>query len=98
MLVSDNLKSYQRALSQACSTKSKYTPSTGRLRIGELVLVFLGFPGNSAGKEFTCSAGDLGSIPRLGRCPGGWNSYPLQYSGLENSVDFIVHAVAKSRT
>ena len=58
----------------------------------------MGFPGGSDSKEFTCSAGDLGSIPRLGRSPGGWNSYPLQYSGLENSVDFIVHAVAKSRT
>jgi len=58
----------------------------------------LGFPGDSAGKEFTCSVGDLGSIPRLGRSPGGWNSYPLQYSGLENSMDFIVHAVAGSWT
>ena len=46
----------------------------------------------------TLSAGDLGSIPGLGRSPGEGNSYPLQYSGLENSMDCIVHRVAKSRT
>ena len=49
-------------------------------------------------EESICNEGDLGSVPGLGRSPGGWNSYPLQYSGLENSVDFIVHAVTKSRT
>ena len=42
------------------------------------------FLGNSAGKEFACSAGDLGSIPGLGRSPAEGNGYPLQYSGLEN--------------
>ena len=47
----------------------------------------LGFPGGSAGKESTCSAGDLGSIPGLGRSPGEGNSYPLQYSGLKNPMD-----------
>ena len=41
--------------------------------------------------------GDLGSIPGLGRSPGEGKGYPLQYSGLENSVDCIVHGVAKSR-
>ena len=46
-----------------------------------------GFPGGSAGKESTCNVGDLGSIPGLGRCPGEGNGYPLQYSGLENSMD-----------
>ena len=46
----------------------------------------------------TCSAGDLGSIPGLGRSPGGERKgYPLQYSGLENSMHCIVHGVAKSR-
>ena len=57
-----------------------------------------GFPGGSAGKEFTCNAGDLGSIPGLGRFPGEGNNYPLQYSGLENSMECIDHRVAKSRT
>ena len=57
-----------------------------------------GFPGGSAGKEFTCNVGDLGSTPGLGRSPGEGNTYVLQYSGLENSTDCIVHGVAKSRT
>ena len=52
----------------------------------------------SAGKESTCNVGDLGSIPRLGRSPGEGNGYPLQYSGLENTMDCIVHGVAKSQT
>ena len=43
-----------------------------------------------------CNVGDLGSIPELGRDPGEGNSYPLQYSGLENSMDCIVHGVTKS--
>ena len=59
---------------------------------------FLGFPCGSAGKESTCNAGDLASIPGLGRSPGEGKGYPLQYSGLENSMDCIVHGVAKSRT
>ena len=60
--------------------------------------VFLGFPCGSAGKESTCNVGDLGSIPRLGRSPGEGKGYPLQYSGLENSADCIVHGVTKSWT
>ena len=48
--------------------------------------------------ESTCNAGDLGSIPGLGRSPGEGKSYPLQYSGLENSMDCIVHGVAKTWT
>ena len=54
-----------------------------------------GFPGNSASKESTCNAGDLGSIPGLERSPGEGIGDPLQYSGLENSVDCIVHGVAE---
>ena len=52
----------------------------------------------SAGKESACNAGDLGSIPGLGRSLGEGTGYPLQYSGLENSMDFRVRGVAKSRT
>ena len=62
-----------------------------------LTAVFLGFPCGSAGKESACNAGDLGSIPGLGRSPGEGKGYPLQYSGLENSKDYIVHGVT-SRT
>ena len=54
-----------------------------------------GFPGNSASKESTCNAGDLGSIPGLERSPGEGIGDPLQYSGLENSVVCIVHGVAE---
>ena len=55
----------------------------------------MGFPGGSAGKESACNARDLGSIPELGRFPGEGNSHPLQYSGLENSMDYV-HGVAES--
>ena len=63
--------------------------------------VFLGFPGGSENKESACNAGDLGSIPGLGRSPGEGNSYPLQYSCLENSIDreawqVTVYGVTKS--
>ena len=51
-------------------------------------LVFLGFPCGSGGKESTCNAGDLGLISGLGRSPGEGNSFPLQYSALENSMDY----------
>ena len=46
----------------------------------------MGFPDSSVGKESTCSVGDLGWIPGLGRSPGEGKGYPLQYSGLENSM------------
>ena len=52
----------------------------------------------SSGKESACKAGDLGSIPGLGGSPGEGKGYPLQYSGLENSVDCIVHGFTKSQT
>ena len=54
-----------------------------------------GFPCGSAGKESACNAGDLGSIPGLGRSPGQGKGYPLQYSGIENSMNCIVHGVKK---
>ena len=60
--------------------------------------VFLGFPGGSPGKESTYNMGDRGLIPVLGRSPGEGKDYPLQYSGLENSRDYIVHGVSKSQT
>ena len=57
-----------------------------------------GFPCGSAGKESACNVGDLGSIPGLGRSPEEGKGYPFQYSGLKNSMDCIVHGVAKNRT
>ena len=50
------------------------------------------------GKESACNVGDLGLIPGLGQSPGEGKGYPLQYSGLENSMDRIAHGVAKRRT
>ena len=58
----------------------------------------MGFSGSSVGKEYTCNAGHPRSIPGLGRSAGEEIGYPLQYSGLENSMDCIVHEVAKSQT
>ena len=58
----------------------------------------MGFPCSSAGKESPANAGDLRLIPGLGRSPGEGKGYPLQYSGLENFMDCIVHGVAKSQT
>ena len=58
----------------------------------------LGFPDSSVGKEYACNAGDPGLIPGSGRSTGEGIGYPLQYCGLENSTDCIVHGVAKSWT
>ena len=64
---------------------------------GNLLKVhFSSFPCGSDGKESPCNAGDPGSIPGLGRSPGDGNGNPLQYSGLENFTDCIVHGVAES--
>ena len=53
------------------------------------------FPDSSAGKESACNAGNLSSIPGLGRSPGEGKGCPFQYSGLENPMDCIVHGVTK---
>ena len=58
----------------------------------------LGFPGSSAGKKLACNAGNSSSIPGSGRSSGERKDYPLQYPGLENSMNCIVHGVTKSRT
>ena len=56
----------------------------------------MGFPGGPASKESAGNAGDLGSILGFGRSPGEGKGHPLQYSGLENSMEYTVHGVAKS--
>ena len=58
----------------------------------------LGFLGGSAGKESACNAGDMGSIPGLERSPGEGKDYPLQYSGLENSMDYSPWGLKESDT
>ena len=54
-------------------------------------MYIMGFPDSSVDKESTCNTGDPGLIPGLGRSPGEEKGYPLQFSGLENSKDCIVH-------
>ena len=83
-------------LPQADSTSIQmvYTPVFASTREAE------GFPGGSDSKVSACNAGDLGSIPELGRSPGEGNGYPLQYSCLENSLDrgawwAIVHGLQR---
>ena len=60
--------------------------------------IYQGFPGGSDSKESSCNVGDMASIPGLGRSSGEGNGYPLQYSGLENSMNCIVYEVVKSQT
>ena len=64
------------------------------LRIGDITKIRI--PGNSASKESTCNAGDPDLILGLGRSPGEGKGYPLQYSGMENSMNCIVHEVTMS--
>ena len=71
------------------------------LLIFKIVLIFtinMGFPHGSDGKESAYNAGDLGLISGLGTSPGKGKGYPLQYSGLENFMDCIVHGVSESVT
>ena len=72
--------------SRLMSHQSLYAP--GPCTISRLIICPKGFPGGSAGNETACNVGDLGSIPGMGRSPGEWSGYPLQYSGLENSMDY----------
>ena len=66
--------------------------------IGLPTPVFLGFRCGSAGKESVRNEGDLCSIPGLRRSPGEGKCYPLQFSGLENSMDCIIHGLTKNQT
>ena len=85
-----------------------YTENRPRLKSQPLncytdrsIIVFLYgflFPGGSAGKESSRNARDLGSIPGLGRSPGEGKGYPLQDSGLETYMDYIVQGVTKGLT
>ena len=63
----------------------------GRVIFTILFYIAVDFPGGLDGRESACNAGDLGSIPGLGRSPGEENGNPPQYSGLENSTDCVVH-------
>ena len=90
-------KSFLSAVSQL---PSAWSTQFAKVPYFEVALsdLWRGFPDSSVGKESACNAGNLGSIPGLGRSPGEGKGYPLQYSGLENSMDCIVYGVALSQT
>ena len=69
--------------------------NTHKFKIFEFYTTPQGFPYGSARKESACKAEDMGSIPGSGRSPGEGKGYPLQYSGLENPMDCIVHGVVE---
>ena len=70
------------------SGTSEAGPSSSLVNVSIPLLIHGDFPCGSAGKESACNAGNLGSIPGFGRSPGEGKVYPLQYSGLENSMDY----------
>ena len=87
------------SLSMTIFFKSKHFRANGIISF----FLWLSNIGGTAGKESACNMGDLGSIPRLGRCPGEGKGYPVQCSGLDNSMDrgawqATVHGGAKSQT
>ena len=74
-----------------------------RISLKTTTILLLSIPGGSDANQSACNAGDLGSVPESGRCPGEGNGNPLQYSCLENPMDrgawwAIVHGVAKNQT
>ena len=89
MLETTGLLSYARCQVKEADQRLQSSPSN---------FIVLMITSSSAGKESACNAGDPGLIPGLGRSAGEENGYPLQYCGLENSMDYIVHEVAKSQT
>ena len=87
-------------MSNVCAEKQAKTKILGEdgINIGRGLSELLGFPDSSVGKESTFNAGGPGLIPGSGRSTGEKIGYPLQYSGLENSMDCIVHRVTKNWT
>ena len=92
------LLAVKSTVNRICTCKLPVSVKNMSMLLSNLVQWLVGFPDGSVEKESACNSGDLGSIPRLGRCLGKRNSYPLQYSGLEKSMDCIVHEVTKSCT
>ena len=90
-----------KALYFIANSEPSQVLASSKLEPSEITTIFLaifsglGFP---ISKESACNPGDLGSIPGLERSPGEGNIYPLQYSGLENSIDCMVHGVSESWT
>ena len=90
--------SYPYMTTGKTSTTRTFVSKVISLLLNMLSRFVMGVPDGSAGKESACNVGDLGLTPGLGRSPGEGKGYPLQYSGLENSMDCMVHEVSKSWT
>ena len=85
-------------VSDSCDTMDCSLPGFSVHRILQArVLELVAYTDSSDGQESACNAGDLGLIPGLGKSPGEGEGYPLQYSGLVNSMDCIVLKVTKSQ-
>ena len=84
----------EKQLTDYTEESELYSQTIGQLEMFDRFYV----PDSSVGKESACNVGYLGLVLELGRSPGEGKGYPLQYSGLENSMDCIVHGIAKSRT
>ena len=87
-----------KKIREKLQTHNLSTIHRNHLRLNHTNILMWGLPCGSTGKETACNTGDLGLIPGLGRSPGDGKGYPLQYSGLENSMDCMVNGVAKSQT
>ena len=99
----NNLKFSPNLQSQKPVESVRELDQEGRNIILDQTSLSMGFPAGSDGKESACNAGDLGSIPGLGRSPGEGNGNPLQYPCMENSMDrgawqATVHGVTRSQT
>ena len=86
-----------RLLCPRNSPDTSFSRGSSRMEVGWNPLP-TGFPDSLVSKESSCNAGDPGLIPGSGRPSEELIGYPLQYSGLENSMDYIVHGVTKSQT
>ena len=89
---------YKKPLRNQASNLISNFSHMSKFNIKNYLFCILGFPDNSVGKECACKEGDLSFIPGLGRSSGEGNSYPLQYSGLENSMDCTVHGITELLT
>ena len=98
-LLIPNSQSIPPALPSPLATSSLFSMSVSLFLFCRSSFVsYSRFHCDSDGKESACNAGDLGLIPELGRSPGEGKGYPLQYSGLETSMDCKAHGVTKSQT
>ena len=97
-LSKSNLLPFETCLSGIPASSSKHLFSKEYQNHWSLFSLLHGFPDSSVGEESSCNAGDPGSSPGSGKSTGEGIGYPLQYSGLENSMGYIVHGVTKSPT